>query len=950
MKVSVWLRWAATAAVLPAILATAQSSNTGANSGGAPKIRAEAQSGTAQTKATSKTRQAAVGTTPQYPFLDQRLSTEQRVDDLVGRLTLEEKSRQLINTAPAVPRLGIPAYDYWSEGLHGIARSGYATLFPQAIGNAATFDAPLVGKIGETVSTEARAKYNDAVAHDIHSIYFGLTIWSPNINIFRDPRWGRGQETYGEDPFLTATLGTAFVKGIQGDDPNYYRAIATPKHYAVHSGPESTRHNANVDVSPHDLWDTYLPAFRKTIVEGKADSIMCAYNRIDGSPACASKLLLTDTLRRDWKFNGFVTSDCGAIDDFYSKGGHHFAKTREEAAADGVRSGTDTNCGDTYLALPQAVRQKLLTEAEIDTVLKRLFTARMKLGLFDASSTMPWGRVPMNEVMSPAHQRLALQAARESMVLLKNDRNTLPMSLGKPGAPRRIAVVGPGANDLLGIVGNYYTIPKDPQLPVDAIAKAGAQVIYAQGAPYAAGLKLVVPRTYLHAAPVQTRVPTRIGIPLQEGLTGEYFSNDRLEGKPAVTRLDKEIQFDWTAAKPADAIPSNAFSVRWTGSLTAPAPGDYTYTAQLGDCYPCKDYESVRVTVDGEEKLKFVSDTENTESRGNNTKDFQLHFADAAPHAIVIEYAHRAELFGAGISFQWAPPANVLRDQAVTAAKKADAVVAFVGLNASLEGEEMPIHVPGFSGGDRTDIALPAAQQQMLEALKAAVKDTGKPLIVVLLNGSALAVNWAEQNADAILEAWYPGQAGAQAIAETLTGINNPGGRLPVTFYRNVIDLPAFTDYSMANRTYRYYKGKPLYGFGYGLSYTTFAYSNVKVSTGNLTAGDTLRVQADVTNTGKRAGDEVAQLYLAPPRDSTNPIYALEGFQRLHLQPGQSRHLTFTLDPRQLSQVDAQGIRAVRPGSYRVNIGGGQPVPTTADVEQSSAASFTISGTTGIPH
>ncbi len=941
MKVSVWFRWAAIAAMLPAILATAQSSNTGANSGGTPKVRAEAQSGAAQTKA----RQAATAATPQYPFLDQSLSTQQRVDDLVGRLTLEEKSRQLVNTAPAVPRLGIPAYDYWSEGLHGIARSGYATLFPQAIGNAATFDAPLLGKIGETVSTEARAKYNDAVAHDIHSIYFGLTIWSPNINIFRDPRWGRGQETYGEDPFLTATLGTAFVKGIQGDNPAYYRAIATPKHYAVHSGPESTRHNANVDVSPHDLWDTYLPAFRKTIVEGKADSIMCAYNRIDGSPACASKLLLTDTLRRDWKFNGFVTSDCGAIDDFYSKDGHHFAKTREEAAADGVRSGTDTNCGDTYLALPQAVRQKLLSEAEIDTVLKRLFTARMKLGLFDAPATMPWSRVPMNEVMSPAHGRLALQAARESMVLLKNDHGTLPMSLGKPGAPKRIAVVGPGADDLLGIVGNYYTIPKDPQLPVDAIAKAGAQVIYAQGAPYAAGLKMTVPRTYLHAAPVQTRVPTRIGIPLQAGLTGQYFANEHFEGTPAVTRLDKEIQFDWTAAKPADAVPANAFSVRWTGSLTAPAPGDYTYTARLGDCYPCKDYESVRITVDGDEKLKFTSDTETAEGRGSTTKDFKLHFADASPHAIVIEYAHRAELFGAGLTFQWTPPANLLREAAVAAAKNADAVIAFAGLNASLEGEEMPIHVPGFSGGDRTDIALPAAQQQMLEALKAAVKGTDKPLIVVLMNGSALAVNWAQQNADAVLEAWYPGQAGAQAIAETLTGVNNPGGRLPVTFYSNVNDLPAFTDYSMANRTYRYYKGKPLYGFGYGLSYTTFTYSNVKVSSANLNAGQTLRVEADVKNTGKRAGDEVAELYLTPPQDGTAPICSLEGFERLHLQPGQSRHVTFILDPRQLSQVDTQGTRAVRPGSYKVTVGGGQPVPT-----DTTAVSFTIAGTQELPH
>ena len=932
----------AVAAMLPAVFAAAQQ-GTGptAGGGGEPARKPTGK----QTRSTA----AAASTAAAFPFMDEHLSIDQRAADLVSRLTLEEKSRQLINTAPAIPRLGIPAYDYWSEGLHGIARSGYATLFPQAIGNAATFDGPLVGKIGETVSTEARAKYNDAVARDIHSIYFGLTIWSPNINIFRDPRWGRGQETYGEDPFLTATLGTAFVRGIQGNDPNYFRAIATPKHYAVHSGPESTRHNANVEVSPHDLWDTYLPAFRKTIVEGKADSIMCAYNRIDGEPACANKLLLVDTLRRDWKFSGFVTSDCGAVDDFFSKNGHHFAKTREEAAADGVRSGTDTNCGDTYLALPQAVRSGLLPEAEMDVLLKRLFTARMKLGLFDSPSRMPYSRMAMSEVLSPAHRALALQAARESMVLLKNEHNTLPMKVGGANVrlQKRVAVVGPAASDFFTIVGNYYTIPQDPQMPVDAIAKAGAQVTYAQGSPYAAGLRLVVPRTYLTPAPVEFKiVPVRMGTPLQEGLTGQYFSNDHFGGEPAVTRIDKEIQFDWTAASPARGVAANAFSVRWKGSLSAPAPGDYTYTFRLGDFNPSQDFESLRVSVDGKDVLKYQVEADLSQGRGPDTKDFKVHFdkaddpAGVQTHEIAIEYVHRSDLFGAGLFFQWTPPVAPLRDAAIAAATNADAVVAFVGLNPNLEGEEMPIHVPGFSGGDRTDIALPAAQQQLLEALKA----TGKPLVVVLMNGSALAVNWAQKNADAVLEAWYPGQGGAQAIAETLTGANNPGGRLPVTFYSSVNDLPAFTDYSMANRTYRYYKGKPLYGFGYGLSYTTFAYSNVHLSTDHLSAGETLRVDADVKNTGSRAGDEVAELYLAPPQDGVAPVYSLEGFQRLHLQPGGTRHVMFTLNSRELSEVDAGGVRAVRPGSYHVTVGGGQPVGP-----ETTAANFTITGTQVVP-
>ena len=874
---------------------------------------------------------ASLAQTAKLPYQNTALPTEQRVNDLIGRMTLEEKAAQMINTAPAIPRLGIPAYDYWSEGLHGIARSGYATLFPQAIAMAATFDRPLLSREGEVVGTEARAKYNDAIRRDIHSIYFGLTIWSPNINIFRDPRWGRGQETLGEDPFLTATLGTAFVKGIQGDNPTYFRAIATPKHFAVHSGPESERHRFNVDVAPHDLWDTYLPAFRATIVDGKADSIMCAYNRIDGKPACASDLLLKDTLRRDWKFTGFVTSDCGAVDDFFSKDGHHFTKNREEAAADAVRLGTDTNCGDTYLALPAAVRKKLVSKAEIDTDLRRLFTARFQLGLFDDPATMPYAKLPMTEVMSPAHTAAALQAARESIVLLKNEHGALPLG----AKAKTIAVIGPNAASLLAIEGNYNAIPKDPVMPVDGIAAEfkGAKVLYAQGSPYSEGLMLPIPRS-------QFRTGTGPGA--TEGLHADYFANDHFSGKPVLTRTDKQIDFDWTAAKPASPVPANSFSVRWTGTIAAPAAGDYPISALFEDCYPCHDVEHVRVTVNGQEQINFTFDGDDKEGRSNKTTVRSIHFAGTVPQPITVEYTHRSPLFGAGLTVVWTPPVASLREAAVATALKADAVIAFVGLNSNLEGEEMPIHVPGFSGGDRTDIVLPAAQQQMLEALRS----TGKPLVVVLLNGSALAVNWADANADAVLEAWYPGQAGAQAIAETLSGRNNPSGRLPVTFYKSVDDLPAFTEYSMKNRTYRYYKGKPLYGFGYGLSYTNFAYSGVKLSTEHLQAGDTLHVEADVENKGTRAGDEVSQLYLTPPQNETNPSHSLAGFERVHLLPGKRAHLSFNVDPRTLSLVDAQGIRAVRPGSYHVDIGGAQPSEGGGD----TARSFTITGTQELPH
>jgi beta-glucosidase len=865
------------------------------------------------------------------PYLNPDLPIKQRVDDLVGRMTLDEKAAQMINTAPGIPRLNIPPYDWWNEGLHGVARSGFATLFPQAIGNAATFDTPLLGKIGEVVSVEARAKHNEADRNNIHSIYFGLTIWSPNINIFRDPRWGRGQETYGEDPFLTSTLGTAFVKGLQGNDPKYFRTIATPKHYAVHSGPESTRHKVNIDPDAHDLWDTYLPAFRSTIVEGKADSIMCAYNAVEGKPACASDLLLKSILRTDWKFQGFVTSDCGAVDDFYEATAHHTSSDAEHASVDGIRAGTDTNCGKTYTNLADAVHKGLIKESEIDVSLKRLFTARMKLGLFDPAAQVPYASTPFSEVMSPAHTATALQASREAMVLLKNNNQTLPLSAARI---KTIAVIGPNAASLAAIEGNYNAIPRDPVLPVDGIAAEfpHAKILYAQGSPYAENAAIIIPRTQLHATPGSA----------VEGLKAEYFNNDSFSGAPIVTRTDKQIDFDWNGASPVPGrVNPKAFSVRWTGTLQAPAAGDYEITGIVAHCSPCKDSEHYTVRFDGKELTASEVSIDKSQ-HGATTTAVKVHIEDTKPHPLEVTYSHTKKLLGGGFSLQWVPPVVPLRDQALEAIRKADVTLAFIGLSPNLEGEEMPVHIPGFSGGDRTDITLPAAQQQLLEA----AKSTGKPLVVILMNGSALAVNWAKQNADAILEAWYPGQAGAQAIAETLSGKNNPGGRLPITFYANVNDLPPFDDYSMANRTYRYFKGNPLYGFGYGLSYTTFTYGNLKLSTPTLHAGETLTVEADVKNTGSRAGDEVAELYLIPPRTNVSPALALDGFTRVHLNPGETRHVTFTLDPRTLSQVDSKGVRAVAAGRYRITVGGAQP--TT--VAGSQSASFVIEGMQELPH
>lgn len=883
---------------------------------------------------------ASVGAQTSTPaYLNPALTPEVRAHDLVSRMTLEEKANQSINTAPAIPRLGVPPYDYWSEGLHGIARSGHSTLFPQAIGMAATWDAPLLGKVGEVVSVEARAKYNEAVRHDVHSIYFGLTIWSPNVNIFRDPRWGRGQETYGEDPFLTGSLGLEFVRGMQGNDPLHPRAIATPKHFAVHSGPESTRHSANVEPTPHDLWDTYLPHFRHVIVDGHADSIMCAYNSIDGQPACASDLLLKKVLRDDWKFTGFVTSDCGAIDDFFEKAAHRFSVDAEHAAAAGILAGTDTNCGDTYKALPAAIKQNLLSEADLDRTLERLFVARMRLGLFDPSEKSAYAKIPFSENRSIANLALSLRTSLESIVLLKNE-GILPIA---PGRYKRIAVIGPNAASLSALEGNYNAVPRDPQMPVDGIREAfkGSEVTFSAGAPYADGVALPLPRTML-------RPERNVAA---EGLKAEYFALDHanpaasFHGKPVLTRRDAQIDFDWNSAAPVAGVKQEAFAVRWTGFIVPPQTGDLELGMQLAHCYPCNDKERFSVKIDGKEVSSY--ETRGDEGRESTTPRFHVNFADTNPRTLEIDYTHEAPLFGGGITMEWVPPPDLLQKEAVAVASKSDLVVAMVGLSPELEGEEMKIHVPGFAGGDRTDITLPASQMKMLQDVAA----TGKPMVVVLLNGSALAVNWAQDHADAILEAWYPGEFGAKAIAETLAGKNNPSGRLPITFYKSVQDLPDFSDYSMKNRTYRYFKGDTLYGFGYGLSYTKFEYSKLKLTQTELRAGDLLTAEVEVKNVGHVAGQEVAELYLVPPaagNGGLSPKLQLEGFQRVSLQPGESRKLTFTVSPRDLSEVDAEGVRSVQAGEYSISVGGAQPNDSHAPT-QAVMGKFSIQGKQVLP-
>jgi beta-glucosidase len=863
--------------------------------------------------------------TVQSGYMNPALPLEQRVDDLIHRMTLEEKVSQMRDHAVAIPRLGVPKYDWWNEGLHGVAFAGYATNFPQVIGMAATWDTDLVHQMGETVSTEARAKYHEALRHDEHETFFGLTFWAPNINIFRDPRWGRGQETYGEDPFLTSRMGVAFVSGMQGNDPKYFRVVSTPKHYAVHSGPEPLRHGFNVDVSPHDLEDTYLPAFRATVTEAHAQSVMCAFNAIDGAPACASTMLLHDHLREAWKFDGYVVSDCAAVADVFN--GHHFSADMPHAAAAAVKAGTDLECGygtgQAFPSLIDAVHQGLIKEADLDNALRRLFRARFKLGMFDPPSSFAYGQIPASEVNSPAHRQLSLHAARESIVLLKNQGHTLPLEAGIAG----LAVVGPTAELVQSLQGNYNGPPPSPVYPLEGIEKrfSSARVAYAQGSTLVEGLAIPIEHTALHPASGSG-----------DGLTGEYFSSPDLSGTPVLTRTDRNVNFNWDKVVPVSGLQRDNYSVRWSGSFTPPAPGEYKLGVRANYCYACENAEGFRLYLDGR---LFVESAGQTTGERGAVIDAPVMFSDAKPHPIRLEYFHTTGT--AGIDLTWQAPAAVLRDEAVEAAKQSEVTIAFVGLSPSLEGEEMPVKLPGFSGGDRTSIDLPAPQEDLLKALAA----TGKPLVVVLQNGSALAVNWAQQNANAILEAWYPGEEGGTAIAETLAGDNNPAGRLPLTFYSSLSQVPPFKDYSMRGRTYRYFAGKPLYGFGFGFSYTSFTYKNLRIALSNVKAGDAVNVEGDVQNTGAKAGDEVVELYLTQPRGFGTPLRVLAGFKRLHLAPGESAHVSFTIDPRSLGQVDQKGHREIVPGEYTVSMGGAQP----QDATSVQTGKFNITGTAELP-
>jgi beta-glucosidase len=834
--------------------------------------------------------------TPAY--LDTGLSVQARARDLVRRMTLEEKVSQMKDVAPAIPRLGVPEYQWWNEALHGVARSGLATVFPQAIGFAATWDDSLVLRMATVISDEARAKHHQYVRAGSRQRYQGLTLWSPNINLFRDPRWGRGQETYGEDPYLTGSLAVQFVRGLQGDDPTYYKTVATVKHFAVHSGPELDRHTFDAVVSERDLRESYLPHFAMGIREGKAYSLMCAYNRLAGKAACGSEPLLKDLLRGEWGFRGFVVSDCGALDDIYLK--HKLVPTAPEAAAIAVKAGTDLDCGNrVYPTLVQAVRQGLITEAEIDTSVTRLFLARMKLGMFDPPERVRWARIPFSVVDQRSHRALAHQVARESMVLLKNERRTLPLRKDL----RTLAVIGPNADQWRVLLGNYNGIPSSPVTPLGGLRQAVSsqtRVLYARGSDLADGF------------PTLETVPARVLATPDgaRGLRAEYFRTRAMDGAPLFSAIDTTVNADWHEGAPRLDMDPDNFGVRWTGTFRPPTTGTY----RLGVIATMK----TEVMLDDSVIVRTTYPQRDGEFPDPRLAQSQpLSLEEGRPYRLRID---ARESYGeAQLEVVWSPPNDGLEAEAIRAAQEADAVVLVLGLSPRLEGEEMPVRIPGFRGGDRTRLDLPAPQQSLLEHVVA----VGKPTVLVLLNGSALAVNWAHDHVPAILEAWYPGQAGGTAIADVLFGDYNPAGRLPVTVYRDTADLPSFADYAMRGRTYRFFEGTPLYPFGHGLSYTTFAYGNLRVSAPSIREGDTVTVRVDVTNTGTRAGDEVVQLYVQHVGSSVERARKeLRGYRRISLAPGATRTVSFRLPAASLAYWDAGAHRwVVEPDEVRLQVG-----------------------------
>lgn len=825
---------------------------------------------------------------------DATKSFEERAKFLVSQMTLNEKVSQMAYNSVAIDRLEIPEMNWWNECLHGVARAGIATVFPQGIGMSAMWDRNQMFKIADAISDEARAKHHEFASRNKRGIHQGLTFWTPNINIFRDPRWGRGMETYGEDPYLTGELGVQFVKGLQGDDPKYYKIIATAKHFIVHSGPEASRHSFNVEPSTFDLLNTYSPQFEKVVKQGGVYSVMCAYNRYKGMPCCGNKEL-SDLLRKDWGFKGYIVSDCWAVTDFFTKGAHEVVKTEAEAAALAVKAGTDLNCGDSYPSLVKAVSEGLISESELNVAVERLFVARLKLGLFAPKGDVKYEDIPYSVVDSEVHRLLSLLSARKSMVLLKNN-DALPLSKNL----KKVAVIGPNSNDVDILLGNYNGFPSKPITPLQGIVNKlpNAKVTFAQGCKLADGLPIydVVPNAVLFT---DAKLKNK-------GLKGEYFPNTALKGKPSHNQIDDKIDFLWGTKAPFSDMKYDSYSVRWTGYLAVKKSGSYA----LGG----ESYSGMKLYLDD----KLIVESDNIYEPKKAYEYLQLEANKV--YKIKLEYKQDNTEY-AVMRFLWEAPNENLEKEAMDLAKESDVVVFCMGLSPLLEGEEMKVKVDGFAGGDRIDIKLPTSQTNLMKK----ISSLGKPMVLVLLNGSALSINWENENIPAIVEAWYPGQAGGTAIADVLFGDYNPAGRLPITFYKDINDIPPFEDYNMKGKTYRYFQGKPLYEFGFGLSYSAFKYSNLVIENESPINKD-IQIAIDVTNTGKYDGDEVTEVYITNPKgDLQNTIRTLVGFERTFLKSGETKKINFTIKSTQLAHINPDLKMEVTSGDYIFSIGGAQP-------------------------
>lgn len=830
----------------------------------------------------------------QYPFQDPSKSVQERAANIVSLLTLDEKISQMMNDAPAIDRLGIPAYNWWNECLHGVARSPYrVTSFPQAIGMAATWNTDALLRMAQYASDEGRAIYNDASSKGKTGIYQGLTFWSPNVNIFRDPRWGRGQETYGEDPYLTSQLGVAFVHGLQGDDPRYLKTSACAKHYAVHSGPEWNRSFFNAEVSNQDLWDTYLPAFQKLITDAKVSGVMCAYNAFSGQPCCGNDLLMMDILRNKWAFTGYVTSDCGGINHFHMR--HKTHPDKQSAAADAVLHGTDCECSSNgaYHALNLAVAEGLIKEEQIDISLQRLFEIRLRLGMFDPIEMVPYSSITTDVLECDNHKAHALKMAQESMVLLKNEDNLLPLDKKRI---KKIAVVGPNALSETVMLGNYFGLPTDTWSVMEGLKQKlgnAVEIVYEPGCGY-----------------VDNRVFRSVweadcfSYEGELGLRAEYFTNPSLKGEPQLIRMERNINFQHGDGEYiAGGIAASQMSVRYSADYIPKQDGEMSFSLSGDDGY--------RLYIDG----KLCIDSKN----GDPYYTFKVE--KGKTHKVVIEYWQYADV--CELRFETGRMWHADARETAQAVKDADVILFAGGISAALEGEAMTVHAEGFNGGDRVSIALPAVQTALLKELKA----TGKPIVFIMLTGSAIAAEWEAENLPAIVNAWYPGQAGGLAIADMLFGDYNPAGRLPVTFYKSETDLPDFEDYSMDNRTYRYFKGDVRYPFGYGLSYTSFAYDKMHVS--KTDCG--YKVEVEVKNVGVRDGDEVVQLYVSNQNKKfRTPIRSLKGFKRINLAANESRKVCFELTSEDLMLVDLNGYYVPMEGELSISVGGGQPLAGVA--------------------